>query len=335
MEQENTPSNTFFPTARSLFSVEVLGKLLETEYGLSHVRCQLIKAMICDTYRVTTMSASYILRIYRYNWRTIAQINSKMDFIDYLASKGMSVAEAVIRKNGDRLLPLNAIEGKRYAVLFTYVEGNILGDDIQTANRYGCAIAQVHFFGDTFSTELARPDIDSHLLLDQPLEALDIVLAHRLGDIRYLHRISDMLKARLAPLSMKKPEYGLCHGDVDSSNALVSADGQITLLDFDFCGSGWRAFDIGCYFADKQFGNESQDLSQAFLAGYQEIRSLEEAEMMTIALFQAARTVWSLGIFAININEWGSFRLSDRFIKQMLDNIRALEKQIEIGFVTQ
>jgi Ser/Thr protein kinase RdoA (MazF antagonist) len=39
----------------------------------------------------------------------------------------------------------------------------------------------------------------------------------------------------------------MIHGDVIQANAQVADDGIVTVLDFDFCGMRWRAFDIGSY----------------------------------------------------------------------------------------
>jgi hypothetical protein len=41
--------------------VEALARLLETAYGLSDVRCRLIKGTLHNTYRITSTCGSYIL----------------------------------------------------------------------------------------------------------------------------------------------------------------------------------------------------------------------------------------------------------------------------------
>ena len=39
----------------------------------------------------------------------------------------------------------------------------------------------------------------------------------------------------------------MCHGDLHTGNARFDKDGRLTLFDFDSCGYGWRAIDIGVY----------------------------------------------------------------------------------------
>ena len=83
---------------------------------------------------------------------------------------------------------------------------------------------------------------------------------------------------RMAALPREAPGYGLVHGDVIPTNVLVGPDGALTLLDFDFCGPGWRAFDVATYLhvrSDERGGAAS---GPAFLSGYQEVRPLEDWE---------------------------------------------------------
>ncbi len=110
----------------------------------------------------------------------------------------------------------------------------------------------------------------------------------------------------------------MVHGDVIRANAQVSADATVTVLDFDLCGPGWRAYDVASYLAVAG----TAEAQQAFLAGYQEIRPLGEAEIGWLPLFEAARHIFSLGIPAMNAHHWGSVALSDRNIDDALQSLR-------------
>ncbi len=64
------------------------------------MRCQLIKAVILDTYQVTTSTGPYILRIYPAGRRTIANIVAELDWLDYLHAAGVAVSTAIPQPNG-------------------------------------------------------------------------------------------------------------------------------------------------------------------------------------------------------------------------------------------
>ncbi len=125
------------PVLRSILVPEALSSLVEAAYGLTVTRLQLIKAVVLDTYRVWTSAGLYILRVYPRRRRTFAEINAELDFLAYLHSQGAPVSIPVVQRNGERLLTLQAPEGTRYAVLFTYAQGEPLGENLAAIHMYG------------------------------------------------------------------------------------------------------------------------------------------------------------------------------------------------------
>ena len=74
--------------------------------------------------------------------------------------------------------------------------------------------------------------------------------------------------------------------------------------------------------SDLDFFRADPNSKQAFVAGYQQIRPLLEFEQQAIPAFEAARHIFSLGVPAAHINEWGRARLTDRLVAALLDHIR-------------
>ena len=97
----------------------------------------------------------------------------------------------------------------------------------------------------------------------------------------------------------------------------MTVEGQITLFDFDLCGPGWRAYDIGTFLID-----DPEAIAEAFLEGYQGVRLLSAMEQAAIPLFQIAQSIWVLGLRADYMNEWGSAALSDRLVNNVLAFIK-------------
>lgn len=312
----------YFPITRSILSAKALTRLVESAYEVSITHCQLIKAMILDTYRVTTSDGIYILRVYPHERRSLPEITSELDFLVYLHSQGAPVSIPIEQKNGEYLMTIAAPEGVRYAALFTYADGQPLGDNPVSVRAYGRAMAQIHAIADTMPQKLTRAPLNLEMLLERPLRALERVFEDRHEDWVYLRRVGDKIRPKIADLSTEAPAYGLCHGDVGSANVHVSEDGQLTLFDFDFCGPGWRAYDIGNFLMDEA------EMGVEFLAGYEEIRVIPPHERDTFILFQILQSIWVLGIRADYVNEWGTVHFSDRLVNNVLSFIRKTEALI-------
>jgi Ser/Thr protein kinase RdoA (MazF antagonist) len=176
---------------------------------------------------------------------------------------------------------------------------------------------------------LNRPRIRVAEILDRRLSAFTSVVTHRSDDVAYLRAAADLLARLIARLPVDAPGYGLVHGDVIPSNAQVMPSGEIAVRDFEFCGYGWRAYDIATYRGEVQFGEASASVADAFLAGYEEIRPLAAREQPALPVLQAARHVYSLGIPAMFVDQWGSSYLSDRMIDVLVGAIRQYMDEVK------
>jgi Ser/Thr protein kinase RdoA (MazF antagonist) len=313
------------PSVRSRLAVEGLASLLEVAYGLAEVRCQLIKGTIRDTYQVTSRGGSnFILSVYPHS-RPIAEIVAELDLLDLLAAGGVLVAPAVRQRTGERLLAIEAPEGMRHAVCFEYIFGRHLDRQPapEPARHYGRAIAHIHVLTDGMPQSLTRPPVDVAQMIDDPLRAFAAVVTDRPADVAYLREVALLLHSRIATLPLDPPGFGLVHGDVIPSNAQVTPAGKIAVLDFDFCGDGWRAYDVATYLGEVRFWSASPAAADGFLAGYEEVRTLLRWEREALPLFEAARHIHALGTPALRVNEWGRSYLSDRMIDILLDGVRA------------
>jgi Ser/Thr protein kinase RdoA (MazF antagonist) len=159
------------------------------------------------------------------------------------------------------------------------------------------------------------------LLLDRSLEQIDGLLGHRPADLDAVRQAAALLSRHLAELPRDPPGYGLVHGDVIPSNILVSPDGGLTLLDFDFCGPGWRAFDVATYLHVVEERRLPEASGQAFQAGYESVRRLHDWERAAIPLFVAVREIFRLGNWGWRIAEWGTSALTDEALDRHLARI--------------
>lgn len=318
-----------FPIRKSFLCDETLVHSIEAAHGLSGLHCQLITASMRDVYLVASYEKRYVLSIYRCNQRTPAEILAEWKFVDFLYTNGIPVAPAIPNKNGELLMNFDAPEGMRHGVLAPFVNGKHLRQrpNIGAVRTYGRIVAQIHALADTMPFDLARPTNDWETLIHQSILAFDSVITVDQEDKAYLHQAAATLHLKMAKLPREKPFYGMIHGDVIRANAQVSDDGQVTVLDFDLCGLGWRAYDVASYLLVVK-GLPNQDESErAFLDGYQEIRSLTKFEQDKIPLFEAVRAIFDIGVKSANVYHWGSAYLHT-FLGQSIEQLKHCMKSV-------
>jgi Ser/Thr protein kinase RdoA (MazF antagonist) len=306
---------------RSILSAAALAPIVAQAYALDGVRCQLIKSAMLDTYLVKATAGPTILRIYPAQRRTETDILAELDVLAYLQAAGISISVPILQRDGQRLLAIQAPEGLRYAALFTYARGQPLSQQCTPPNvrAFGRMLAQVHVQTDRWPQLPSRPPLDLVTFLDRPLTELDRVFGERSAEWAFLRQVASAVRPRIAALPTEPPWYGFCHGDTGSANAHVTADGRLTLFDFDMCGAGWRAYDIATFLID-----EPEAIAHAFLEGYASVRALSALERASIPIFQIVQSIWVLGLRADYVNDWGNALLSDRLV----NNILAFIKQI-------
>lgn len=298
----------FFPISKSFLNRQALANRLEQEYGLENVNCQLITSTLRDVYQVASPQGRHILYVYQHEHRSADEIAAEWQWVDYLYASGVPVAPAVPKRSGDCLLSFVAPEGIRYGVLTRFVEGEILRhrSTVPAVRTYGGIVAQIHALSDRMPFALQRSPIDLRAMLEQSVAAFEREAWDRREELAFLRASAAILQSQVDQLPKENPAYGLIHGDVIRANALVANDSRVTILDFDFCGDGWRAYDVASYLHTIRGAPEETEFEQAFLEGYNAVRPLTTAEQATLPLFEAVRAIYSIGVPAMNFEHWGS-----------------------------
>ena len=311
---------TSLPVIRSLVAPRALAALIEQLYGLTGVGCELIKGTIRDMYRVETSVGPRVFALYRHGRRSAEEIGAELLVLDHLHRNGIKVPVAVPRLDGDAVVTLEMPEGTRTGVMFTYLEGEQLSrsPDPDTARRFGRLVADIHCLLDTLPRELPRPVLGFDSIVTESIEAFELVFGDRQEEVSYLRSISLELEPKISDLSTDTPQFGLIHGDISASNTRVLPDGSLGILDFDFSGWGWRSYDVATYASEVRYWRAPDENRVAFLAGYQEVRPLTDAELQSVPVLEAARHIHSLGTPSKHVNEWGSSYLSQGLVKSLL-----------------
>jgi Ser/Thr protein kinase RdoA (MazF antagonist) len=231
----------------------------------------------------------------------LSDILYELDVLIYLDRKGVPVSTPVARKDGNFVNTLQAPEGLRQLVLFTYAPGAPLDRHSATDSYYhGRAIAALHNATDGFSTSHVRGDLDLDYLIDQSLQAIHSLHVCSSDDWGYLQDLTERLRPQIQRLSTQGLDWGVCHGDSHLLNEHIGEDHTITFFDFDCCAAGWRAYDLavvrwceGFYKMDP-----GDTLWNAFLKGYLEQRPLSATDLASIPMFVVLREIWHTALGA-------------------------------------
>lgn len=317
-----------FPVTHSIPSAEAFKAQLQHDYAIEPIdECRYWQIGLNDTYMVICPERRFVLRLYRAQRRTDAEIEYELDAIAHLHQMGILVATAILRKDGTRLAAINAPEGRRQYVLFTFAEGTTYsyGDDLQIAFDYGQAVARLHNGTDGFVSHHQRFALNLEFLLHKPLASIQPFLRHRPTDWAYLCRLAERIEKSVHNLIAEGLNQGFCHGDTNGYNAhFTSARRQLTFFDFDFCGVGWRAYDLAS-FRWLALMNPQEDRWNHFLRGYTQIRSLPEVELQAVPFFIGARQIWIDSLQIENGADWGFNNLTDSYFDRKLKYLQALE----------
>ena len=204
------------------------------------MRCNFVNLGLNDTYIVRAGSSVYYLRVYRYGWRTKAEIQAELDLLTYLRRRRLPVSWPLRRKDGAYLTRIAAPEGPRYAALFTNAPGKQAYPlNLKQSCSYGELAGRLHVCLDKAPDDDRRFHLDCPHLVDAPLRYIEPFLEHRKKDFDYIKGVGNELKLKIDDLLPKtKPEYGNCHGDRHGGNVNVDKNGNMTLYDFDCYGYG-------------------------------------------------------------------------------------------------
>jgi Ser/Thr protein kinase RdoA (MazF antagonist) len=323
-----SPDNVPFPTVHSILSPAALLAEILARYDLAHpVNCIFLTRGVNDTYLVQTGTEKYILRVYTADWRSLSDILYEIDVLLHLESNGIPVSAPVAQRDGNYINVLQAPEGLRQVVLFTYAQGRTLDrHDATDTYHHGKAVATIHNMTASFTSTHVRAALDLPYLLDQSMQHIESLLTYTTADWSYLQGIAERLRSQIEHFAVQGLDWGVCHGDCHMLNDHINSDSIITFFDFDFCGTGWRAYDLAIVRWSEGFYkmDPNDELWQAFLKGYREQRSIAGIDLASIPTFVALREIWHMSLIASMQGSTG-IQDFDRFMQRTVGMLQEWE----------
>ncbi|MFD1040410.1 phosphotransferase enzyme family protein [Virgibacillus byunsanensis] len=280
------------------------------------VQCDFLARGLNDTYIITTENDIYIFRLYRHGWRNKSAILFELNAITQLHEKGASVSFPFRNNDADYLFEIEAPEGLRYGVLFSYAKGERPQINEENSKSIGAALGKLHKQSSSFHLNYERGfDIDINHLLDEPVSYISPLINTYLGS-EADQSMKDIVEEVKTELSTKELEIGFCHGDFHNHNMHIH-NGELEIFDFDCSAVGYRAYDVAVSWWNlkNNYSSKEKECWDAFLTGYQAQRSLTEDDLQSLPLFITARRIWLLGTMTQNDDVWGTNWVNERTLE--------------------
>jgi Ser/Thr protein kinase RdoA (MazF antagonist) len=320
-----------FPVTHSVLSTTALGKTIRAEYNVSNITAIIFyQAGLNDTYLISGSTEKYILRVYSKDWRSLSDIYCEIDLLLHLHKQHIAVATPIARNDDNYITSVEAPEGTRHMVLFTYAQGNNLAFDRhskQHAEFYGASMAAMHTALDNFTTVHKRFKLDIQYLLEQPLKIIKPFLFHRADDWWYLQQLSAQIKNQYNTYATDSLTQGYCHGDLNGENAHLH-NNKLVLFDFDCCGAGNQVYDLAVFRWGSRLQKKEKQLWPYFITAYQGKRNLSASDLQAIPLFIGIRHIWHIGLHILLSADRGQHWINDQYFERQITFLKNWEKEL-------
>jgi Ser/Thr protein kinase RdoA (MazF antagonist) len=279
----------------STVAPSALVDVVRDAYGIgAAARCELIQRHLDATYLMSEGEKQHVVRLYNARWWTRQDVEGEVDVLRHLAARGIRVGAPVQRKDGGWVTSVPAPEGERQLLLYEYLEGEGLVPS-RDAGRFGELVGRMHRALEGCVVSRRRRELTFRGLTEDTFDAIISQLAEESEHRRYLEDLRARVSTRAEAVGLSSFREGLCHGDLNFSNAVRQADGQIGLYDFECCGVGLLAYDLGVFRWTQQWVGAPEQSWQDFLDGYRSTNVLPDRELAGMDLLVLLRQLYMFG----------------------------------------
>lgn len=264
-------------------------------YGIAAEQIRPLDAFESFIYEFEQERHSYILRIAHTIRRSVAMICGEVDWINYLADRGVSVARAVVSPAGNLVEPIDDGQGGYFlATAFVKARGRPPWEAGWTTERYenyGRLIGRMHAL--TKDYQPADPSWKRGHTEEDMVQEIERLMPP--SETFALEKYRSLV-SHLRTLPKERDSYGLIHYDAHSANIFIAEDGNITIFDFDDMGYNWFIGDIAMV-AFYKVSNAQDPVAHTlefmphFLRGYSQENQLDPVWLKEIPTFLKLREI--------------------------------------------
>lgn len=326
---------TIFPTTESTLSANHIGQFIQERYDLSEkTTCKLFRTGMNHLYIVSDGEVKFVFRIYTFNWRTKLDIAEELRLLIHLKENNTPITYPIPDKVNETIQELNAPEGKRYGVLFSFANGT--KDARFTPERsyfIGQAIAKIHKTTKDF--HLNRVTYDTKVLLTDSMERTKLFFNNPSDEIKFLEKTAAYLQNEFKNVDTSKVRHGAVHLDVWFDNMHFNGESEVTIFDFDFCGNGWLCFDISYFlfqlYSTNQNDKDYQAKSDNFLKGYETITEITDEEKRILPFACLAIMTFYISMQCDRYDTWSNIFLNEDHLKRFVGSLKRWTTYNKLG----
>jgi len=297
------------PASHTILHAVPLGEKIRSFFALdTPFNCELLHRGMNDFYVVRSAGRQYAARVWRPMSRPASDVDYEIDFLIHLDEGGVPVPTPRRGRDGSNFMPVEGADGNRATALFAWAYGRPFSANptLAASRRMGEIFGQLHLRSMSYKPKKERV-IDRTRNIQKGAPLLAELVAHRPDDVALYRRVGEELLARYEAVRQSGADLpmGTVQGDFHIHNAFVTDDGTITIMDFDACGRDYFVQELMSYKWSIEKNNLDPRLWDVFLAGYESVRLLTDAEHAHMPLFLVGKEFQYLNGFAISVNAIG------------------------------
>jgi amicoumacin kinase len=282
-------------------------------YAIAAADMHLLDGFESFIYAFAQGGQDYILRLGHSLRRSPDLIRGEVDWINYLAAGGASVAQAVLSENGNLVELIDDGQGEQFlATAFVRAPGGGVSEmggwSEALMVNYGRLLGRIHALSKQYRP--ANPAWQRPQWHDPINNDVYAALSQAKSVVAQRYRI---VFDHLLALPRDAESYGMIHQDAHAGNFFVDENGRITLFDFDDCVYGHFAYDLAMVLfyaltnrADAEaFGRFFWPL---FWRGYRQENHLEEHWLAEIPHFMKLREI---DLYSVIMRDVGPEHIDD------------------------
>ncbi|EJF91580.1 phosphotransferase enzyme family protein [Bartonella tamiae] len=263
--------------------IEHFKTLIRSQLSLWRLDCNaridLLAISENTTFVIEHYSRRYILRIYRKDYQTDAEIFSELSWLEEISKNHVIKVPQIIKTITDSFFV--HCEDYRLAC-FSFIDGYEPRVDENLPTRFvqlGEISAKLHDHSLAWQRpkRFRRKHWTYQTMIGPKAYWGDwrknSCLSNRHYDI--LHRCDDILKNTMENVPRHDSDYGLIHADLRLANLLVLED-RLSVIDFDDCGFSWFGLDLANGLSFIEHHSSVPNLIDAWFKGYERIRPITQ-----------------------------------------------------------
>jgi len=276
----------------------------------------------------TADHTGFVLRIHALGQHSTHAIHEELQWLLAIRRETSLIVPVPVPARDGSLIQEIVVSGEptpRQCVLFHWVPGDFRNDTLtpNDLQRVGACMAQLHCHADQFVASHTPPPTrralfcDVHAWRDAPGKAAAHFSAEELA---VLAATAQRVHTAVQELGESRDVFGFIHADLHQWNYLFHGE-EVRAIDFDDCGWGYYTYDMAVTLSYLETWTTFPALQEAFLTGYQGVRSLPRRYAEYLDVFLAARILVMVP-WILSWSQPGHITWGPRYLRQAVGRLR-------------